>query len=144
MHRWFIWLHCTTQNSASLSKISHPSSDSALPSPLILSSEDLLFGDCPSTDGVGLLFSGVLAVSHCPELSSDVALFRDEPEEARMQLVWLEDIDLLNGIRSSNFCFSTLISSQITDISPLQKGQNENVNHSSFAILFLSQTTNQR
>lgn len=50
--------------------------------------------------------------------------FRDELEEAWMQLVWLKEMDLLNGIRSSNFSLSNLTSWQITDISPLEERMN--------------------
>lgn len=124
-------------NSASWSKKSHPSSKSALTA-LALSSLSPLPSDGLWTEDVGLVFFGVSDDSPCsgtalvrdepeeaklrPGTKSDAMLFKDNPEVvAKMQLVWLEETDSLNGTRSSNFSFNSLTSWQITEISPLHK-----------------------
>ena len=51
---------------------------------------------------------------------TDDKLLTDEPDEANLQVVWLDETDMLKGTRLSNFSFSKLTSWHITDISPLQ------------------------
>lgn len=106
--------------STSFSNRSHPSSKSALSSSL---TPGLFFGDWPPTEAVGLACLGVSDSSARAGTGtgSDDMLFREELEEANLQLVWLEERDWLRGTRSSNFTFRNFTSWQITEISPLQK-----------------------
>lgn len=75
---------------------------------------------CSETISDAMLFTDEPEEARVPSgTRPDTMLFTDVPEAAKMQLVWLEETDLLNGTRSSNFSFSRLTSWQITEISPL-------------------------
>jgi len=78
---------------------SHPSSKSCFSLEKSLSTEQARIGSFGSSD-----------VSPVSAARLDAMLLMDEPDEAKMQLVWLEETDLLNGTRSSNLSFSSLTS----------------------------------
>jgi len=125
-------------NSASLSNTSHPSSEHAFKWFLSDLSSLRLFDDMldlelmnedarlPSLSRFedepfsASRWDAVSVKGEQKRAKSLAALFRDEPDEARMQLVWLEERDLLNGTSKSNFSFRCLTSWTITEISPLK------------------------
>lgn len=61
-------------------------------------------------EAAGLVILSNSDESLCSEPTSDATVLWDEPEEANLQLVWLEVKDLLRGRFASNFSFRSLTS----------------------------------
>jgi len=62
-----------------------------------------------SIEAVRLVFR-ISDDSLCSEPASDANVLWEDPDEANLQLVWLEVKDLLSGRFASNFSFRSLIS----------------------------------
>lgn len=103
------------------SNISHSSSESALSSFPAASSWDELSVEQETVPFLSRVSSESAPSSASESTCSRIKLFEDEADEAKMQLVWLDESDLLNGISPSKVSFSILTSWHITDISPLEQ-----------------------